>query len=102
MEVAFLWHLFAVAYPPTGFSFHPSLTVAVLGILDVLSGVQESFPIKSPIDVAAVRSISAVVDDPQDFIVLFDSCDSAHSSALCLLLPLLGSFTRRQRLEFLS
>ncbi len=47
--------------PPSGFLLDPSLTVAILGILDVPARVQQCPAVKTPIDISAMRGISAII-----------------------------------------
>ena len=47
--------------PPSGFLLDPSLTVAILGILDGPARVQQCPAVKTPIDISAMRSIAAII-----------------------------------------
>ena len=55
----------AAADPPAGLSLDPSLTVAVLGIFDVLACVQQRPAVKAPIDISAMRRIAAIIYNMQ-------------------------------------
>ena len=50
-----------------GFPFHPPLAITVLGILDVLSRMEQSVTIKSVIDIAGMRHIRFIVFTPYLF-----------------------------------
>ena len=80
IKVAFRGNIFAVANSTAGFSLDPSLAVAVLRVFDVLSGVQQSFPVKTPIDITAMRSISSVVYDAKEPVTLFDCIHTTQPS----------------------
>ena len=57
IEVAFPWRLFTVSDTVARFLFHPFLAVAILRILDILSGRQERSSVEAPIDISGVRDI---------------------------------------------
>ena len=60
-----------------GFSFHPPLAITVLGILDVLSRMEQRVTIKAVIDIAGMRHIPSR-DNAHERVILAD----AHLSSI--------------------
>ena len=68
----------AAADSPAGLSLDPSLTAAVLGILDVLSCVQQRPTVKAPIDVSAMRGTAAIIYNVQQSVTLLNVSNAAQ------------------------
>ncbi len=67
--VALLRKVLTITKAPAGFPFDPTLAVAVLRVLDVLAGVEQSVSIEAVVDVTGVRDIASS-DDSHEAIVL--------------------------------
>lgn len=72
----------APAASPAGFSLDPSLAAAVLGILDVLARVQHCPPVKTQIDVSAMRGIAVIVYNSQQPVAFLDALNSVQSAVV--------------------
>ena len=76
--------------PPSGFLLDPSLTVAILGILDVPARVQQCPAVKTPIDISAMRSVASVVYYPKQAVCFSDAGATPQPAAS--FLPLMSCF----------
>ena len=65
----------------TGFPLDPPLAIAVLGVLDVVTGMPLHLVIKPPIDIPAVRRVSPVIQDSQQPVISLPPPDSLQSAA---------------------
>ena len=100
--ISLRWNIPTAADLPTGFSLDPSLTVAVLGIFDVLACVQQRLAVKAPVDISAMRSIAAIIYNVQQSVALLDALDSAHSAATFTFLTSFSGFILHEPSDLLS
>ena len=68
----------AAADPLAGLSLEPSLAVAILGIFDILSCVQQRPTVKAPIDVSAMRGTAAIIYNVQQSVTLLNVSNAAQ------------------------
>ena len=68
----------AITKAPAGFSLDPSLAVAVLRVLDVLTRVEQGVAVKAIVDVPCMGNIASC-NDPHEAIVL----PNPHLSSIC-------------------
>ena len=73
--------MFVVANSAAGLAFHPSLAVAVFGILDVLTGMEKRASIKAPIDISRMRHIVSGYDSQEP--VIFSDIHLAAIVSTC-------------------
>ena len=69
-----------------GQPFHPTLAVAVLRILDVLTGMKKRSAIKAVVHIPCVRNVVPLDDAQQAVILLYTILTGIRTTALLLFL----------------
>ena len=68
IEVSLWRRILAVSDAATRFSLHPLLAVAVLGVLDILAGMEECLAVEAPVDISGVRDVVTAHDHHQSVV----------------------------------
>jgi hypothetical protein len=69
IKVALWGRALAVSDAATRFSLHPLLAVAVLGVLDILAGMEERLAVKPPVDISGARDVVTAHDHHQPVVL---------------------------------